>query len=120
MTNFLATQYHRQFLTSFDPNQIQDRPLPLKGLLIQKLDGKDIDSDGTAGQTSFLTQMDKEFPDFLLAELSRGPTVMPGQILDSLQVDLLSAGGQTPQLHVRDHSTSQFSHRNAPFHDSIC
>jgi hypothetical protein len=87
--NLLEAQDHRQLLAALDP-------LPLKGLLVKKLQGIHLDPQGTAGQTFLFAQVKKEVPDLLFAELIRGPMVMAGELGDGIQVNFLRFGSQTP------------------------
>ena len=84
-------KHHGQLLVWFDPNQLQERPFSLKGLLVEKLDSAHINHDGTSSQMSFFGQIDKKVPNLLLAELIGRTLEMPGKVSYALQVSLLCA-----------------------------
>jgi len=112
--DFLPAQDHWQLLVFGWAHELETGPAALERALEEELDGAQIDRSGRTAHLLDYRQMQEILAQFILRDEVRGFVVELGQLDDAVQVALLSAEGETMQLHVLHHSSTKRRHVN-PF-----
>ena len=108
--HFIDTENNRQFLSFLGADQIENRPLALERPFIKEFDSAQINVEGTAGNAFVVDEVEEKLTDLFCAELFWRSTVILGKTFYSSEICLLCFLRVPVQLHVLNHSASEFSH----------
>jgi hypothetical protein len=112
--DFVAAQDHRELLLARRPDEPQGRPILVDRLFEEELDPAQRDRRRGAGDLLLVGQIQKVLAQLLLAQLIRTPMEMSGQLGHRPDIAFLSSCGKPAELHILDHSLTQFRHHVSP------
>jgi hypothetical protein len=115
--HFFYAQHRRQRLLLLSPRQVQQVPIALERMLVEKSETTQGDRHG-AGRYRLLVLQVEQVPSHLfLANLIRRFAVELGQVLDHGEIRFLGARGEPAQLHVLGHPLAKNGHSGTSWVD---